>query len=179
MILETKRLILRPFSVDDSAELYDYAKDPRVGPVAGWPPHKDEAESKEIIASVFSEPNHFAVVDKESNRVIGSAGFTGQHATELPGPDDEIGYALHPDFWGRGLIPEAVLELLCYGFDDLGLATIWCNHYDGNEKSKRVIEKIGFQPQFSREEDVALMNERRMTHFYAIERERWLKEGQA
>ena len=64
MTLETQRLILRPFAATDAEDLYEYAKDPRVGPAAGWPAHKSLEESREIIASVFSAPNAFAVVDK-------------------------------------------------------------------------------------------------------------------
>lgn len=173
MNLQTQRLTLRPFTEGDTADLYEYAQDPRVGPVAGWPPHQSAEESREIIRTVFSAPNVFAVVDRMSGKVIGSAGFVGGRWGGLPGPEDEIGYALSPAFWGRGLIPEAVRELLRYGFEELGLNTIWCNHYDGNRKSKRVIEKCGFFYRFSREEDVPLMGERRLTHFYALTREEW------
>jgi len=116
MTLETERLILRPFTERDAEDLYEYAQDSRVGPAAGWPPHKSVAESREIITTVFSAEDTFAVVDKPTGKVIGSAGFVHRHRAELPGPDDEIGYALNPDYWGRGLIPEAVRELLWYGF---------------------------------------------------------------
>ena len=105
MRLETERLTLRPFTQEDAADLYEYAKDPRVGPAAGWQPHKSVEESREIIGYVFSAPNVFAVVDKPSGKVIGSAGFVGRHQSLLPGPDDEIGYALSPDFWSRGAHP--------------------------------------------------------------------------
>lgn len=173
MELHTQRLILRPFADGDAADLYEYAKDPRVGPIAGWPPHTSVENSREIIRTVFADPNAFAVVDKDSGKVIGSAGFVGGHYTELPGPDDEIGYALSPAWWGRGLIPEAVEELLRYGFEELELNTIWCGHYDGNHKSQRVIEKCGFVYRFSRETEAALMHERRLTHLYALTKEEW------
>ena len=173
MILETKRLLLRPFTDIDAEDLYEYAQDPRVGPTAGWPVHTSVENSLEIIRTVFSAPNVFAVVDRDSGRVIGSAGFVDGHWEGVPKPDDEIGYALNPEFWGRGLIPEAVAELLRYGFEELGLQTIWCCHYDGNGKSRRVIEKCGFRFRFSLETEVTLMNERRLTHFYALTKEEW------
>lgn len=173
MTLETERLILRPFQEADAADLYEYAQDPRVGLPAGWPPHQSLEESREIIATVFSAPNTFAVVDKPSGKVIGSAGFVGRHQTLLPGPDDEIGYALSPEYWGRGLMPEAVEELLRYGFEELGLCSIWCNHWDQNQKSRRVIEKCGFRYRFTREEDEPLVGERRQICFYAWEEEEW------
>ena len=89
--LETERLLLRPFTDGDAADVYDYARDPRVGPNAGWTPHRSEAESLEIIRTVFAAPGVAAVVLKQTGRVIGSAGFTGRHRAELPGPDDELG----------------------------------------------------------------------------------------
>lgn len=173
MRLETERLLLRPFTEADADELYEYAQDPRVGPIAGWQPHKSVEESREIIRTVFAQPNVFALVLKENGKVVGSAGFVNQHQTLLPGPDDEIGYALSPAYWGRGLVPEAVRELIRFGFEQLGLNTIWCGHYDGNNKSRRVIEKCGFFYRFSRETEVELMNERRLTYFYALTKEEW------
>lgn len=172
-VIKTSRLVLRPFRDSDAADVYEYARDPRVGPIAGWPPHRDQAESLAIIRTVFAAPGVAAVTLAESGKVIGSAGFVGTHRSELPGPDDEIGYALHPDWWGQGLATEAVQALLACGFEALGLATIWCNHYEGNLRSRRVIEKCGFRYQFSRTEDVPLLAERRMTHFYALEKAVW------
>lgn len=173
MVLETERLILRPFVETDAADLFAYARDPRVGPDAGWQPHRSVEESRQIIGTVFSAPNVFAVVDKVSGRVIGSAGFVGRHQTVLPGPDEEIGYALSPEFWGRGLIPEAVRELLRYGFEDLGLAAIWCGHYDFNDKSRRVVEKCGFRWRFTNLAWVELMGEERTELHYALTQEEW------
>ncbi len=177
MNIETNRLLLRPFEEKDAADLYEYARDPRVGPIAGWPVHTSRENSREIIRTVFSAPNVFAVVNKTDGRVIGSAGFVGEHRRELPGPDDELGYALHPAFWGQGLIPEAAEILIRYGFERLGLNTIWCNHYEGNRKSRRVIEKCGFFYQFSRETEAPLMGERRLTHFFAQTKQQWARRS--
>lgn len=171
--LETERLVLRPFSEKDAADVYAYAKDPEVGPAAGWPPHKDEGESLEIIRTAFAAPHVLALERKEDGRVVGSVGLVGRHRTELPGPDDELGYALGSAYWGRGLMPEAAAEVLRYGFEDLGLETVWCGYYEGNDKSRRVVEKCGFQYQFSGESDVELLGERRLEHHYALSREAW------
>ena len=171
--LETKRLILRRFAGADAADLYEYASDPRVGPAAGWPPHKSLEESLEIIRTVFQAPRTYALVDKASGKVIGSAGFVDRHKTLLPGPDDEIGYALSPDYWGRGLMPEAVEELLRCGFEELGLQTQWCGHYDFNGKSRRVVEKCGFRYRFTDRVWVELMGEERTELYYALTKEEW------
>ena len=71
--LETPRMLLRPFALDDARDLYIYASDPRVGPAAGWKPHESMAESRQIICTVFAQPHVFAVVEKADGRVIGSA----------------------------------------------------------------------------------------------------------
>jgi ribosomal-protein-alanine N-acetyltransferase len=178
MRLETDRLILRPFSEQDAADTFAYCKDPRVGPPAGWPPHKSLEETLEIIRTVFSQPHVFAVVERESGRVIGSVGFVGRHRTELPGPDEEVGYALSPEFWGRGLMPEAVREILRYGFEQLELETIWCGCYEWNQKSRRVAEKCGFQYRLSDSCWVEAVGEMCTELHYAITREMW-EERQA
>lgn len=175
MILETARLRLRPFRNADAADVYTYASDPRVGPIAGWPPHKSEEESLEIVRTVFSAPGVFAMEAKETGRVIGSVGFVGGHpAGECPDcPDDEIGYALSTAFWGRGLVPEAVTAVVEYGFTKLGFKRIWCGHYAGNWRSRRCMEKCGFCYQFARPTEVDLLGEVRQTYFYVLTKEDW------
>lgn len=173
--LETPRLSLRPFRESDAEDLYAYARDPRVGPVAGWPAHRSLSESLEIIRTVFAAPNVFAMELRETGRVVGSVGLVGRHpAGEVPDcPDDEIGYALSPVLWGRGLVPEAVSAVLKYGFTELGLRRIWCGHYGGNWRSDRVIRKCGFRYQFARTERVEAMGDIRQTYYFMQTREDW------
>ncbi|MCI2105728.1 MAG: GNAT family N-acetyltransferase [Intestinimonas sp.] len=173
--LETERLILRPFKDEDAADVYEYARDPRVGPPAGWPPHRDQDESLQIIRTVFAAPGVAAVVLKENGKVIGSAGFTDRHKVEQPAPNDELGYAMNPAFWGRGLMPEAARELLRYGFETLGLAAVCCSYYDDNNKSRRVIEKCGFTYTESIRSQVELLNEVRTEHCYLLTKKEWKK----
>ena len=75
MELETKRLILRPWEESDAEELYKYAKDPAVGPIAGWPPHTSVENSREVIKNVLSETGNYAVVLKETGLPVGCAGL--------------------------------------------------------------------------------------------------------
>ena len=91
MILQTERLILRPWSEDDAEDLYRYAADPEVGPPAGWPPHTSVENSREIIRTVLSAPDIYAVCLKEDGRPIGSIGF---HRNDLAEAEDEyeLGY---------------------------------------------------------------------------------------
>ena len=146
MQLETKRLFLRPWLPSDAESLYEYAKDPAVGPIAGWPPHTSVENSRQIILDVLSADEIYAVCQKEDNRAIGSIGLMIGSASNLNLTDTEgeIGYWIGVPFWGKGLIPEAAKELIRHGFEDLKLEKIWCGYFDGNIKSKRVQEKCGF-----------------------------------
>ena len=146
MILQTERLILRPFTEADAESLYEYAKDDRVGPIAGWPPHTSVENTREVIKYILSAEETYAVCLREDNRAIGSIGLMiGERSNiGLPETEGEIGYWIGVPFWGQGLIPEAVRELIRHAFDDLGLERLWCGYFDGNEKSKRVQEKCGF-----------------------------------
>ena len=142
-ILETERLILRPWLEDDAGELYKYASDPDVGPAAGWPPHTSVDNSRDIISTVLSASETYAVCLKDSGKPIGSIGL---HRNDLATAEDEyeLGYWIGKPFWGQGLIPEASREILRYSFETLKMNRIWCGYYDGNEKSRRVQEKLGF-----------------------------------
>ncbi len=146
MTLETERLILRPWREEDAQSLYEYAKDPRVGPAAGWCAHKSIEESREIIRTVLSAPEIYAVVPKSLGFPVGSAGIMTCANSDLTTGDNEgeIGYWIGVPFWGMGLIPEAVNRLLRRCFTQLGMKGVWCAYYDGNEKSHRVQEKCGF-----------------------------------
>ena len=70
-MIETERLIMRPWREDDAETLFRYAQDPAVGPAAGWPPHKSVEESLEIIRTVFSQPEVYAMVLKSTGQPIG------------------------------------------------------------------------------------------------------------
>lgn len=181
MVLETKRLILRPWQENDAADLYEYAKDPLVGPVAGWPPHLSVENSLEIIQNVLSAPDTYAVVLKETGKPVGSIGLMIGKNSNLNISDDEgeIGYWVGVPYWGQGLIPEAVGELIRYGFETLNLRQMWCGYFDGNEKSRRVQEKCGYLYHHTKKDiEWALMNDIRTEHVTCLTREQWIKHNQ-
>lgn len=176
MILQTERLILRRWEDSDAEDLYEYAKDPDVGPIAGWPAHRSVEESREIIRNVLNGAECYAICLKDDSRAIGAIEL--MRHTALVGGDDEceLGYWLGKPFWGRGIMPEAARALLRRAFEDLGMTRVWCGYYEGNAKSKRVQEKCGFRPQFVREGvEVPLMRETRTDHVSCITREEWLR----
>lgn len=176
MIFETERLILRPWEEADAEELYQYAKNPAVGPAAGWQPHTSVENSREIIKTVLSEPETYAVVLKETGRPVGSIGLMTprQSHTRMEHAELEVGYWIGVPYWGQGLIPEAVKRLLKYAFEELGCTAMWCGYYDGNEKSRRVQEKCGFVYHHTEKDKLCpLMGEIRTEHFNYLTREQW------
>lgn len=176
MILETKRLILRPWQESDAESLYKYASSPEVGPAAGWPVHTSVENSLDIIRNVLSAPETYAVVDKSTGCAVGSIGLMvgGASNIGLPETEGEVGYWIGVPYWGQGLIPEAVNEILRRGFEDLQLEKLWCGYYDGNDKSRRVQEKCGFEYRYSREnEPRSLPGEIRTEHISCLTRESW------
>ena len=173
MTLETERLLLRPWEETDAEECYKYAKDPRVGPMAGWPVHTSVENSRQVIHDVLMVPETYAIVLKKTGLPIGSIGL---HHNDLASKDDEaeLGYWLGVPYWGRGLVPEAAKELLRHAFEDLNLARVWCGYYDGNEKSKRVQEKLSFRHQWTSDEvPVPQMGETRKGHVNLLTKEEW------
>ena len=177
-MLETKRLILRPWQETDAESLYEYAKDPDVGPPAGWPVHTSVENSREIIRNVLSVPETYAVCLK-NGQPIGSIGLKLKGNTDMTDREDEceLGYWIGKPFWGQGLIPEAAQELLRYVFRQLHMRAVWCGYYEGNEKSRRVQEKLGFVYQYTTENlDVSLLGEKRTGHTSLLTRQRWEEE---
>ena len=137
--IETARLILRPWQMEDAEDLYEYAKNPEVGPNAGWKPHDSIEESREII-KMFTAPEKpgvlFAIEEKENGKVIGSLGIEEDGRRPQVEGAFSLGYVLSQAFWGRGLMTEAVQNCHAKLFS--------VTHYPFNKRSRRVIEKSGF-----------------------------------
>ena len=146
--IETPRLILRPWQESDLVDFYEYARVDGVGQMCGWLPHKDLEESKMILSMFIGEKKTFALELKENHKVIGSIGLETRDA-DLGIPEDfmgrEIGYVLNKDYWGRGLMPEAVKAVIDYCFKTLDFDWLTCGHFVWNDQSRRVVEKCGFQ----------------------------------
>ncbi len=182
MVIETERLILRPFHENDAENVYLYAKDPDIGPIAGWPPHKSVDESREVIRTVFTGRECYAVCLECDGKAIGAIELKLNGHTDMTDRDDEceLGYWLGKPFWGQGIIPEAVMAVLRHAFEDIGMRKVWCGYYDGNDKSKRVQKKCGFVYQWTTPDvDVPLLNEVRIGHVSCLTKEEWKKFSEA
>lgn len=175
MVIRTERLILRPWTEEDAAPLYRYAKDPLVGPPAGWAPHTSVENSRSVIRDILSAPETYAVVPKNVGEPVGSVGimFAGNCSAPLTKGEAEIGYWIGVPFWGQGLIPEAVRALLRRCFTELGCPAVWCGYYDGNSKSRRVQEKCGFRYHHTSLPHPSPMGDTRVEHYTRITRAEW------
>lgn len=178
MILETKRLVLRPFKESDAKDVYTYAKDDQVALIAGWPPHSSVEESLEIIKTVFMQDGVFALTLKGEDRAIGMIGIILGEKSNFPITDNEgeISYWLGTPYWGKGLMPEATKEVMRYGFENLELTDIWSGYYDGNSKSNSVQNKCGFKHHHTEENRYNdLLDEARTEHISRITKAEWLE----
>ena len=175
-LLETKRLVLRRWNEDDAGDLYKYAADPAVGPIAGWPAHQSIDESRYVIRNVFNGKEAYAVCLKEDGKAIGAIELKLNGHTDMTDRDDEceMGFWLGKPFWGQGIMPEAVKEMLRHAFEDLRMSKVWIGYYEGNTRSKRVQEKCGFRYQYTSENvDVPLMREKRTGHVSLMTKTEW------
>lgn len=147
IVLKTKRLVLRPWRQEDLDDFFEYASVDGVGQMAGWTPHQNKEESQQILDSFIDHKKTFALEYDE--KVIGSLGIEEYDEVKFPELSDlncrEIGYVLAKDYWGKGLMPEAVKEVIRYLFEDVKLDVILCGHFLNNKQSARVQEKCGFR----------------------------------
>ena len=143
-IIQTKRLILRTIQLSDAADMYEYAKTPDVGPVAGWEPHPDLNHTLMIInmfkmSAAKTGLGVFAIVLKENKKMIGTIELFNHYQHFKA----ELGYALNKDYWGNGYVAEAAKGVLKWAFEDLALKRVEVNLFVDNYRSERVCQKLG------------------------------------
>lgn len=144
LVIKTQRLMLRHIREEDADDIYAYSASPNVGVNAGWKPHENKEETREIMKTVFlDQESVFGIVLIQSGKLIGSIGLIND-----PKRENErvrmLGYALGEDYWGKGIMTEAVTALLRYGFDEMGLDLVSAYCYPSNQRSKNVLMKCGF-----------------------------------
>jgi len=143
--LETNRLILRDLKLSDLDAFYEYCRKPNIGPNAGWRPHHDLFESSRILEMMIKENEVWGITLKSSDLLIGTIGLHVRNFENALANRKEIGYVLNDQYWGLGLMAEAVLKVLDYAFMEVELDEVLCGHALDNLRSKRVIEKTGFK----------------------------------
>ena len=141
--IQTERLTLRRFLESDLEPMHAYCIKPNVGSHAGWKPHESLADSKRVLSEFMSGDEVWAILEKDSGRLIGSCGLHHDHKRMNPGVR-MLGYVLDDEFWGRGYMTECAKALIDFGFRKMGLDLISVYHFRENARSKNVILKCGF-----------------------------------
>ncbi len=147
MKLETKRLIIRPITIDDRNEIFNYRRDKETNKFQGWIP--ENLEDVEVFiqktSAQINEPNtwfQMVIVDKETQRIVGDIGI---HFMDSDSKQVEIGFTLSKDFQNRGFATESLKKVIDYLFNDLNKHRIIASIDPDNAKSIRLVERIGFR----------------------------------
>lgn len=149
IVIETPRIRIRPWSLADLDDLYDYASVDGVGQMAGWEPHSNREESARILNMFLTGKRTFALELKETGKVIGSFGLE-KYSEKVFGKDFdnligcELGYVLGKEYWGNGYMPEVVRGIIDYCFHTLNFDFLTVGHFVTNSQSESVIKKCGF-----------------------------------
>lgn len=141
--IETERLILGRWEEKDSGELYQLAKNPNVGPHAGWKPHDNPEESLAIIRTVLLPTSVWKISEKETGKIVGAVALEPDKIRPDI-PSRELGYWMGEEFWGKGYMTEAAERAVRFGFEDMNLEIISIATGPLNKRSQRVIGKLGF-----------------------------------
>ena len=179
--IETERLVLRVRSVPDVVDIFDYASRPEVSYPAGFPPVKTLEDEIYYLEHILPERNEkdnlpagYGIVVKGTDTIIGSVDFPRRHEDDVL----EIGYILHPDYWGRGYVPEAARALIDLAFKELGLHKIEMTCFGYNVQSQRVAEKLGFTLEARIRDRKDAQGNRCDCLIYGLLRNEWEAQGQ-
>ena len=148
-VMESDRIILRPWRDSDAETLFKWASDPDVGPRAGWAPHKSVEESLGIIRTVFCDAtNTWAIELKETGEAIGAMGYGPSCDCKLPAREREplAGYWVAKPYWNQGICTEALKLMIEHIRKTTDIRSLISGHFTDNPASGRVIEKCGFVP---------------------------------
>lgn len=145
--VETERLLLRQRKLEDAEDIFAFAKLAEVSYPAGFPPVKSLADEITYLKDIYPAnlekeglPSGYGITLKGDDKVIGSIDFNHRWADDV----FEIGYLLHPDYWGQGIVPEAAAALIEIGFTLIDLHKIELGCYDYNKQSQAVARKLCF-----------------------------------
>lgn len=145
--LETPRLVLRRVTMRDAGNLYRWMQDPEVAKNVLWHAHRSIWETRDYLRYMLyqyrqGDPGSWGIVDKATGRVIGTIGYMGYQADHGWA---ELGYSLSREYWGQGLMTEALQAVLDDAFTTLKLNRAEAMHFPDNPASGRVMEKCGMR----------------------------------
>lgn len=143
--LQTERLLLRRMQVSDADDMFAYARRADVTKYLTWEPHPDRAYTEDYLQYLATRYRigdfyDWGVTLRGSGRLVGTCGFT---SFDFPHNSAQVGYVLNPEYWGQGIMAEALRAVIRFGFHELNLHRIEAFYIDGNSRSRRVMEKVG------------------------------------
>lgn len=144
-IIETGRLLLRKMTMEDASDLYAYASQPAVSNYLPWQVHQTMADSTAFLSFIIEGYHQqsklaWAIELKANSRMIGTIVFVSWNPKRHKA---EIAYVLSPEYWGHGLMAEAVQALLSFGFQHMELNKVEASIMLENQQSRRLAEKLG------------------------------------
>ena len=173
--MESTRLILRPFSMEDVQDVFLYASDDAVTKYLTWPTHVDISQTEKVVKEIFmGTPGIFAIELKSEGKCIGCIDLRicAEH------DKGSFGYTLNREYWNKGYVTEALGLLIDFAFSKLGLNRIEGMHYVGYESSGRVMQKCGMRYEGKGLQEVKIKGIYRDVVHYAILREEWIASMQ-
>ena len=146
--LETENLILRPFKNEDVHGFFSMMDSREVRDALHVPDDYGPSEAFKDMAAWLGQwelrgTGHWALEEKNSGRFVGRAGLHQPERHDWPGV--EVGWALHPDFWGHGYATEAGAAATSYGFERLGVGKLFSCILAENHRSQAVAKRLGFE----------------------------------
>ena len=139
-IIETERSILRPLTVEDAKDVFEWAGDPVVNRFMPYSLYKNIDQGVSWISSLKEEDNEFGFVLKDTGKVIGAGSIKFDPKRNAY----ELGYNLNHAFWGKGYATEASKAMIMWAYKELGVRDFCANHATANTASGNVIRKCGF-----------------------------------
>lgn len=145
--IETERLLLRKMNIDDVEDLFEYASDPKVAENVLWDQHQSIEDSKRYLSYMMKkykkcDVSEWGIIHKQDNKFIGTCGFGWWNNFHCRA---EIGYALSKKYWNRGLMTEAVREVVAFGFEKMKLNRVEARCMLENIASEKVMQKVGMK----------------------------------
>jgi ribosomal-protein-alanine N-acetyltransferase len=146
-VIATERLLLRPVTLDDVPDIFAFTSNPITSEWLTWYPHQTPADTARFVSSTLvkyetNAPAQWVMANKDDDKVIGICGFVNYSAYDENG---EVAYVVSPDYWGRGLLTEALTAIIQWAFAHGGLSRIEARCEVGNVASERAMQKAGLR----------------------------------
>ena len=179
--LETPRLLLRPMTMHDAQDIYDYSRDPEVARYVLWSAHRSLSESRAYLRYIIRQyregmPSSWGIVLKATGHLVGTIGYM---AYSEENSTVEIGYSLARHLWNHGLMTEALYAVLAFSFERMQIHRVEAQHDAANPASGQVMRKCGMQHEGRLRGRVYNKGRFVDVELYAMVREDWLRSHAA